>query len=273
MKKLIPHKKHLRQSWEKYGLIVVGNIVFFALLYFISYRPHNEENRASEFLSIAQQQEAENHYHAAMVLYNKVVTDYKETRSAQTAMARIDYMKRHPPKEPPKKEPEKLTPVFDIDKMLDQQPAVYVARFLAAHYDDTPTLKPKLRQAIADYLKIAINYEGILLKTLRAEKEFQRPEFQDAFFKVKPRCQMKADWIYDDFFIKNTGIFTWHNVRVQVAVTQGDKKATADVRIPKLSAGRSFEVVSFNVDKSGGAAMCSGKVYTREGTVKFKNRI
>ncbi len=56
--RMYPSKAMIVQSWKKYGLIVVGNIVFFALLYFISYRPNNDENRAAEFLSMAQEQEA-----------------------------------------------------------------------------------------------------------------------------------------------------------------------------------------------------------------------
>src|SRR5262245_60071984 len=37
-----PQKKRrlLFDAWQKYGLIVVGNVVFFALLYFIQYRPN-----------------------------------------------------------------------------------------------------------------------------------------------------------------------------------------------------------------------------------------
>src|SRR5690606_9682238 len=38
--------------WQKYGLIVVGNIVFFALLYFVQYRPNSIDNRATELLTM-----------------------------------------------------------------------------------------------------------------------------------------------------------------------------------------------------------------------------
>lgn len=33
--------------WQKYGLIVVGNLVFFALLYFMQYQPNSRDSRAT----------------------------------------------------------------------------------------------------------------------------------------------------------------------------------------------------------------------------------
>ena len=270
--RLFPSREQLTQSWEKYGLIVVGNIVFFLLLYFISYRPHNAESRASEFLSLAQQAEADEKIEAAKVLYGKVVTDYSETRSSETATMRLAVLKRHQPRVL-KPKPEKVKPVFDIDKMLDQQPSVYVARFLAEKYDETPDLQPRMREVIGNYLKIAINYEGVSLKILRAEKEFQRPEFQKAWFSIRGRCEMQKDWIYDDFFIRNNSIFPWHNVRLTVTVTQGKKKESAEVRIPRLQPGRVFEVVSLNVDESGNDVICHGKLTMDEGSAVFKNRL
>jgi hypothetical protein len=271
--RMVPTGKQLKQSWEKYSLIVVGNIVFFLLLYFISYRPHNEENRASEFLSLAQQEDADDHYRSAMVLYQKVLADYGKTRSAQTAKSRLAYLKKNPPRPAPKKKPEKIQPILDIDKMLDVRPAVYVAKFLAEHYDDKPNLKPRLKQAIGDYLKMAINYEGIPLGKLRTEKEFQREEFQKSFFSIRTGCEMKADWVYDDFYIVNTGIFPWTNVRLRMTVAQGDKKETAEIRIPRLAPGRKFEVTSFNVDKGGGDVVCRGTLKTREGASSFRHRL
>ena len=271
--KMAPAGTHLKRSWDKYGLIVVGNIVFFTLLYFISYRPHNEENRASEFLSLAQQEDADDHYQSAMVLYRKVADDYADTRSGQTARTRLAYLKKNPPAPPPKLKPEKIQPVLDIDKMLDVRPAVYVAKFLAEHYDDKPGLKPRLKQAIGDYLKMAINYEGIALEKLRTEKEFQREEFQKDFFTIRTGCEMKADWIYDDFYIVNNGIFPWTNARLQMTIAQGDKKQTAEIRIPRLAPGRKFEVTSFNVDKEGGDVICRGKLRTREGATAFRHRL
>lgn len=269
---MVPSKERIRKSWEKYGLIVVGNIVFFMLLYFISYRPHNEENRAAEFLSMAQQEETSDNWHTAMVLYQKVTADYPETRSADTAKYRITYLNKHKPRA--SKPPVKIVePSISVEKMLEQKPAVYVAKLLAAEYDRFPKLQPKIIQTIGNYLKIAINYDGVLLKTLKTEKEFQRKDFQDAFFTIKPRCQMKSDWIYDDFFIKNSGIFPWHNVRIQVTVSQSSGSTDANIRIPLLRPGSVHELVSFRVSKTGGEVSCRGTVKSREGTAAFHNRL
>lgn len=270
--KLIPSMQRIRQSWEKYGLIVIGNVVFFVLLYFISYRPHNDENRAAEFLSMAQQEETEDNWRTAMILYKKVVSDYVDTRSAQTAKARIGYLQKHPPIVK-NVQPKVIEPILDIEKMLARKPSVYMAKFLAKHYEDRPALKPKLKQFIGEYLKIAINYDGVLLKTLRAEKEFQTDEFQKNYFKAKLRCQMKSDWLYDDFFVKNMSIFPLHNVRIQLQVSQGEEKAQKEIRVPLLKPGLSVEVLSFRVQKGGGDAFCTGTVKAREGTAKVRDQM
>lgn len=268
----MPSKKRLLQSWEKYGLIVVGNIVFFALLYFISYRPHNEENRAAEFLSLAQQEETADNWTTALVLYKKIISDYPETRSANTANYRVEHLNKN---KPVKAIPEAKTaePIVDLDKMLDQKPAVYIARFLAKQYNRRPDLKTKIKGAVGNYLKIAINYDGVLLKTLKAEAEFQHPDFKESFFTVKGKCRMKSDWVYDDFYIQNTSIFPWHNVRVEMQVEQGTGKTSKELRIPLLRPGRSHEVLSFRVSKTGGELNCRGTIKTREGNFSFQHNL
>ena len=55
----------LRDAWHKYGLIVIGNVVFFALLYFVQYRPNSRDNRAAELLSLAQHEETEHRLEAS----------------------------------------------------------------------------------------------------------------------------------------------------------------------------------------------------------------
>ena len=91
--RFVKRLKRFRLSaiWSKYGLIVVGNIVFFILLYFFSYRPHNEENRASEFLSIAQSAETGGRKETALDLYERILSDYGETRAAET-LATFSFM-------------------------------------------------------------------------------------------------------------------------------------------------------------------------------------
>src|SRR5688572_9620226 len=75
--------------WQKYGLIVVGNVVFFALLYFVQYRPNSRENRATELLTMAQREEAEQHLEAAEALYAKVVSDYTDADAFVLARERL----------------------------------------------------------------------------------------------------------------------------------------------------------------------------------------
>ena len=66
-----PHGR-LRRAWDKYGLIVVGNIIFFVLLYWFSYRPHNAESRAGEILSIGQMHESDGQLEAALAVYGRI---------------------------------------------------------------------------------------------------------------------------------------------------------------------------------------------------------
>ena len=77
----------LRDAWHKYGLIVIGNMVFFALLYFVQYRPNSRDNRAAELLSLAQHEETDHRLEAAEALYSMVATDYADNRPALIAAA------------------------------------------------------------------------------------------------------------------------------------------------------------------------------------------
>src|SRR2546423_1583384 len=82
-------QKLLLDTWQKYGLIVIGNVVFFALLYFIQYRPNSRENRAGELLTLAQREEAEHRLEAAESLYAMILADYADERPAAVARERI----------------------------------------------------------------------------------------------------------------------------------------------------------------------------------------
>jgi hypothetical protein len=70
-------QKHgaIRGMWNKYGLIVVGNVVFFALLYFVQYRPNSRDSRATELLTLAQREESEQRLEAAESVYSKILAD------------------------------------------------------------------------------------------------------------------------------------------------------------------------------------------------------
>ena len=64
---------------------MIGNVVFFALLYFIQYRPNSRENRAGELLTLAQREEAEHRLEAADSLYAMILADYPDERPAAIA--------------------------------------------------------------------------------------------------------------------------------------------------------------------------------------------
>ncbi len=254
----------LRQSWEKYSLIVIGNIVFFALLYFISYRPNNDENRATEFLSMAQSEETNERYEAALVLYMKVINSYPDTRAAITATSRLPRVKKLVAL-PPRKEPELVAPRLDLESMLTKRPSVYLATFLAKHYRDDPSQTPKIRSALFNYLKVASNHEGVDVATLRSEPEFQSEFFRREFFSLKPRCSMDSDWFYDDFYIENTNFFPWNNVHIQLTVKQGDEQETAQQRLTSVAPGEKLRLLEFRVRTEGGVVECSGELTTASG--------
>ena len=270
--RLVPTRDMLKQSWEKYGLIVIGNIVFFVLLYFVSYRPHNEENRAAEMLSFAQEQETQGVDAAAKVLYEKVLQDYPETRAAATAGERLPVVSKRLAA-PIRPEPELVEPRLDLGPMLSRGPSLYVAAFLAEHYDDDPTLKPKIHEAIQRHLWVAVNHEGIGLESLRREKEFQSPVIQREIFAMRPRCVMSPDWIYDDFSVKNDNFFPWHNVNLEVSVTQGEESAEASIRLPVLEPGESVDLLELRVRGDGGAVTCAGELTAQEGRVRWSQDI
>src|SRR3982750_4042765 len=75
--------------WQKYGLIVIGNAVFFALLYFVQYRPNSRENRAGELLTLAQREEAEHRLEAAESLYGMIAAEYPDERPGSVAKERL----------------------------------------------------------------------------------------------------------------------------------------------------------------------------------------
>jgi hypothetical protein len=273
---LVPNKTTIKKTWDKYALIVIGNIVFFILLYFISYRPHNEDSRAAEFLSLAQEQETYRRDEAALVIYEKVIRDYPSTSSHGTAKQRFPIVKKRLQMKrrlPPKAEQEKVLPKLDIDKMLDRQPSVYLASFFAKNFDMDPALKPKLKAVIKKYLWIAANHEGMSLSQLKSMKEFQSDYFQKEVFTAKPKCVIDADWIYDDFAVENTNFFTWHNVHITLTVSQGDKKEEQTLRIPAVASGESVDMLEFRVQSDGGPVLCKGELISDEGRVSWSEKL
>lgn len=267
-----PSKEQLKQSWEKYGLIVIGNIVFFTLLYFISYRPHNEESRAAEFLSLAQAQETQGRNEAALAIYEKIVRDYGETRAATTAENRLPAVRKRL-KSPVRPEPEAVPPVLDLSEMLSRSPAVYIAAYLARHYEDDPAQKAKIHEAINHYLSVATTHEGIDHRRLSAEREFQSDFFKREFFAVRPRCAMEGDWLYDDFYVRNTNFFAWTNANIKLTASQGDDEEQAEVRVSRVEPGEKVDLLELWVSSGGGVVTCGGVVTAEEGTTEWSEEL
>lgn len=269
----IPTREMIAQSWQKYGLIVVGNVVFFVLLYFISYRPNNDANRAAELLIMGQEQETQGRAEAASVLYEKVLVRYPKTEAARTARERIPAVRKWVASRGVPGKPQLVTPQFDLSEMLDRRPSLYIATYLAAHYGDDPALRPKLRAAILAYLGTAMRVDGLSLADLRREKELRAPELQSELFAVRPACTMSADFVYDDFQVRNDNFFPWHNANVKVEVKQGGEVLSGELRVEELAPGEAIDVLEFRVKGSGGVVSCGVDVRAAEGRGAWNGKI
>ncbi|MCP4603428.1 MAG: hypothetical protein GY847_23405 [Proteobacteria bacterium] len=272
MVKLPISKTTIRRVWSKYSLIVVGNIVFFVLLYFFSYRPHSDENRAGEFLSMAQSAETNGRHEAAIELYRKVIGDYSKTRAAGTAKKQLARLKKKFQKTKPEAPQSVKCAEIDIEEMLRKKPSVYIATYLADHVSRFPADKAKLKDVIKKYLAMAVNQEGTSLAELAKESEFQSPEFKREFFDIRPKCTMETDWIYDNFSVKNSNFYPWHNVNIELSVSQGAEKKKESLRIEQVKPGESVELLEFRVQGGGGAVTCQIDVQTQEGNTTWKEK-
>ena len=126
-------RQFLIDAWHKYGLIVIGNVVFFALLYFVQYRPNSRENRAAELLVLAQREEADHRLEAAESLYATIVADYADERPASLAKERLPKVRALAQKQrdvqPPL--PAACAPSVDVQVLLEQSPSFYLAELVA----------------------------------------------------------------------------------------------------------------------------------------------
>lgn len=269
----VPTREMIAQSWQKYGLIVVGNIVFFVLLYFISYRPNNDEHRAAELLAMAQEQETQGRAEAASVLYGKVLERYPETDAARMAKTRLPAVRKWVASRAVPGKTQTVTPQLDLSEMLDRKPSLYVATYLAAHYGDDPALKPKLRPVILAYLESAMRVDGLALADLRREKELRSPDLEAELFAVRPACAMRPDFVYDDFSVRNDNFFPWHAANVKLEVKQGKELLSGEIRIEELAPGASIDVLEFRVQGSGGVVSCAAEVTAAEGRGAWNGKI
>ena len=262
--RLLPTREMLAQSWQKYGLIVVGNIVFFVLLYFVSYRPNNDEHRAAELLSMAQEQEAQGHAEAAAVLYGKVQERYPGTDASRTARELLPAARRRLASRAGAGA-SNAPPCVDLPAALEKGPSLFVATFLAERYEEDPALKPRIRRAIAAYLGAAIRVDGVSLADVRREKALHAADLEQELFAVRPACVMTPDLVYDDFAIRNDNFFPWTGVEVRIDVRQGDSAVSEKTRFDAVQPGAAVDVAELDVKKGQGPVTCSVTVRAAEG--------
>ena len=266
----------LRQAWHKYGLIVVGNVVFFALLYFIQYRPNSGESRAMELLSFAQREETENRLQAAESLYAKILSGYIDTPAAVTARERLPKVqalaKQEREVQPPL--PAACSPGVELSEVLEVQPSRYVAELIAGHY---PALQPGLRdryfRVLDGYMWIAFNRDHVPLDSLRKSPFFRAGELQQRYFALKASARLLPDWMYDDFRVKNVGFFGLHNAVIDLTVTQGSDRKQKSLRVRELAPEAEVELFQFNVAKHGGEVRVHGTIVADEGKLDWQQRL
>jgi hypothetical protein len=267
-------KIELAAIWAKYGLIVVGNIIFFILLYLFSYRPHNAENRASEFLSLAQLAETKEHTQTAMDLYEKIINDYDGTRAHDTATQRFPILKKTLADEPEcPVVAEKRCDAMNLEEMLRKGPAIYIATHLARHFDRFPDDRAKLREIIWQHLKMAHEWGKVPVKQLKGESEFQSKVLQKEFFELKPRCKMEPDWWYDDFYLENGNFFDWKGTNVSVEISQKERKTSAQLRVEKLASDERLDLTEFRVKRDDGPVICRITVKNGYGAVTVSEEL
>jgi hypothetical protein len=266
----------VRRAWQKYGLIVVGNVVFFALLYFLQYRPNSQDNRATELLMIAQRDEAEGRFEAAESLYTKVVADYDDTRASAIAKERLPKvratLKKKREVQPPL--PAACAPTIDVRELLELRPTLYLSELVAGHY---PLVQRAEREryfrALDDYVRLALNRDRVPLDKLRNNPVFRAGELQQRYFQVKASVRFEPDLIFDNFKLKNRGYFAIHNAVIDVTVTQDDDHEQARVRVRELQPDAEIDILEFNVNKRGGEVRVNGSIAAAEGKGQWQQRL
>jgi hypothetical protein len=254
---------------------VVGNIVFFILLYWFSYRPNNTENRAMDLLSTAQSAETKGHQETALDLYEKIAADYSGTRAFGTAVGKIPTLRKtlsnkRPP--PPPDCPARCEDL-NLEEMLRKEPTLYIATHMAKQYNSFPSDRAKVRDIIVKNLKASYEWAKIPLDKLRSESEFQTKEFQQAFFNVSPKCEVDPDWIWDNFSIRNDNFFAWSNAVITLKVSQGAVTVEKTVRADQIPARQSIFVLEFRIKKDAGPVTCSISLKSDQGQAVYSQEI
>ncbi|MDB4989113.1 MAG: hypothetical protein JWN04_4291 [Myxococcaceae bacterium] len=266
----------VRDLWNKYGLIVVGNVVFFALLYFIQYRPNSRDSRATELLTLAQREEAEQHLEAAESVYSKILAEYRDSGAGAVARERLPKVlalaKKKREAQAPL--PAACAPTIKIKELLETKPSLYLAELVAGHYPEVqPAERERYFKTLDDYVWLALNRDKLPLDKLRKSPVFKASELQLRYFALAASVRFEPDWMYDDFKIKNTSYFTLHNAVIDLTVKQGDKTEHESVRVAELAPEAELDVLELNVAAGGGEVQIKGKISADEGKAEWDQRL
>jgi hypothetical protein len=273
-------RRHSRQwlfdAWHKYGLIVIGNVVFFALLYFVQYRPNSRENRAAELLSMAQHDETEQRFEAAESLYASIVADYADERPALIAKERLPKVRARLQQrrevQPPL--PAACSPTIDVQALLEQRPSFFLAELVAGQYPGiTPVQRERYFNVLDGYVWLALNRDHVPLGKFQDSLMFRAGELRQRYLALKADARFVPDWIYDDFKVRNRSVFALHNVVIDLAVTQAGSTEKASVRASELAPEAAIYVLEFNVKKHAGTVYVQGSIVADEGKTEWQQRL
>jgi hypothetical protein len=269
-------KKLVLDVWQKYGLIVIGNVVFFALLYFIQYRPNSRENRAGELLTLAQREEAEHRLEAAESLYAMIVADYTDERPAAVARERLPKVRalvqRQREVQPPL--PAACAPTVDVQVLLEERPSFYLAELVAGQYPSIPPAQRDRYFGVLDgYVSLALNRDRVPLSKFQNSPTFRAGELRERYLTPKASARYRPDLVYDDFKVRNTGYFTLHTVVVELTVSQEGRTEKGSTRVPEIAPESEVDVLEFDVKKHGGTVSVQGSVIADEGKVDWQQRL
>jgi hypothetical protein len=266
----------LHDAWHKYGLIVIGNVVFFALLYFVQYRPNSRDNRAAELLSLAQHEETEHRLESAETLYAMVVTDYADNRPALIAKERLPKVRAQIQQrrevQPPL--PAACSPSIDIQALLEQRPSFFLAELVAGQYPTIPQVQRERYLALLDgYVWLALNRDSVPLAKFQNSPTFRASELRQRYLEPKASARFVTDWIFDDFKVRNQAFFTLHNVVVDLNVTQADNSKQASIRAAELAPEAEVAVLEFHIQKHAGTVYVQGTITADEGKLEWHQRL
>jgi hypothetical protein len=266
----------LRGAWNKYGLIVVGNVVFFALLYFVQYRPNSRDSRATELLTLAQREESEQKLEAAESVYSKILADYRDSYAGAVARERLPKVlalaKKKRESQAPL--PAACAPEIKINELLEAKPSFYLAELVAGHFPEVqPAERDRYFKALDDYVFVALNRDKVPLDKLRKSPVFVAGELQRRYFTITAGVRFSPDWLYDDFKVKNTSYFTLHNAVIDITASQGDRSEHASVRVAELAPEAELDVLELNVAAEGGEVSVKGTITADEGKAEWQQRL